>query len=77
MQLPPFLLADNTDFPDDIFIVHLEFPRFIWSVNHDEVEWLEDLEGEDDDLVNEIAGLLEKAEAFYQREMSRHEAEFI
>lgn len=71
------MLADNTDFPDEIFIVHLEYPRFVWNVNHDEVEWLDDLEGdgESEDLVNEIAGLLESAEAFYQREMTRHEAE--
>ena len=77
MELPPFLLADNTDFPDDIFIVHLEYPRFVWNVNHDEVEWIDDLEGEEEDVVNEIAGLLESAEAFYEREMGRHEAEFI
>ena len=25
MQLPKFVLADNSDFPEDIFIVHLDF----------------------------------------------------
>ena len=29
MELPKFLLGDNTDFPDDIFIIHLDYPRFI------------------------------------------------
>lgn len=29
MELPKFLLGDNTDFPDAIFVIHTEFPRFI------------------------------------------------
>lgn len=29
MELPKFLLGDNTDFPEDIFIIHLDYPRFI------------------------------------------------
>lgn len=77
MQVPHFLLADNTDLPDEVFIVHTLYPRFIWSVNHDELEWLDELEGEEEDLVNEIADLLDCAEAFYEREMKRHEAELI
>ncbi len=77
MELPHFLLADNTDVPDEMFIVHTEFPRFIWNVNHDEVEWMDELEGEEEDLVDEIANLLDAAEAFYEREMKRHEAELI
>lgn len=77
MELPHFLLADNTDMPDDIFIIHTEYPRFIWNVNHDELEWIDDLEGEEEELVNEITYLLECAEAFYEREMKRHEAELI
>lgn len=77
MELPHFLLADNTDVPDEIFIVHTEFPRFVWNVNHDEVEWMDELEGEEEELVDEIANLLDAAEAFYGREMSRHEAELI
>ncbi len=77
MELPHFLLADNTDVPDEIFIVHTEFPRFVWNVNPDEVEWMDELEGEEEELVDEIANLLDAAEAFYEREMKRHEAELI
>ncbi len=77
MELPHFLLADNTDCPDDIFIIHTEYPRFVWNVNHDEVEWMDELEGSEDDLVSEIADLLDAADAFYEREMKRHEAELI
>lgn len=77
MELPHFLLADNTDLPDEMFIVHTEYPRFIWNINHDTVEWLDELEGEEEELVTEIANLLDSAEAFYEREMKRHEAELI
>lgn len=77
MNLPNFLVADNTDCPDEIFIVHTQYPRFVWNVNHDEVEWMDDLNGEEEDLINEIANLLDCAEAFYEREMKRHEQEFV
>jgi len=77
MEIPPFLLADNTDLPDDVFIIHTEYPRFVWNVSHDNVEWLDELEGEEDELVNEIATILDAAQGFYEREMQRHEAELI
>ena len=49
MELPKFLLADNSDSPeDDIYVIHLDFPRFIINLKDDEVEFLEDLEGEDE-----------------------------
>ena len=44
MKLPKFLLADNSDFPEDLFVVHTEYPRFILNVEEEEVEWLDDLE---------------------------------
>jgi hypothetical protein len=40
MELPKFLLGDNTDFPDDIFIVHLDYPRFVINLKDDSVEFL-------------------------------------
>lgn len=75
MELPHFLLADNTDYPEDIYIVHTQYPRFVWNINHDELEWMDELEGEEEDLVSEIANLLDCAGAFYEREITRHEAE--
>lgn len=75
MNTPHFLLADNTDFPDQLFIVHTQFPRFAWNINTDEIEWFDELEGEEEELVTEIANLMETAEAFYEREIQRHEAE--
>ena len=46
MDLPKFVLGDNTDYPDDIFIIHLDYPRFIINLKDDEVEFME----EDEDL---------------------------
>jgi hypothetical protein len=43
MKLPKFLLADNSEFPEDLFVVHTEYPRFILNVEEEEVEWLDDL----------------------------------
>ena len=69
MELPKFLLGDNTDCPDDIFIIHTEFPRFVINLVSDEVEWFDDLEGDESDLANEMTVLIEEAGAFYDREM--------
>ena len=38
MKLPKFLLADNSEFPEDLFVVHTEYPRFILNVEEEEVE---------------------------------------
>jgi len=74
MQLPKFLLGDNTDFPDDIFIIHTDYPQFIINLVNDEIEWLEDVTGENqNELTNEINDLVEKASSFYDREMKRYQ----
>ena len=44
MELPKFVIGDNTDFPDDIFVIHLEYPRFFINLKDDSVEFLEDIE---------------------------------
>ncbi|NVK27889.1 MAG: hypothetical protein HWE14_07590 [Flavobacteriia bacterium] len=73
-MVPKFLLGDNTDFPDAIFIVHTEFPRFILNLENDEVEWFDDISGEDkDDVTSEVSTLIEEAEEFYQREVDRYQ----
>lgn len=74
MQLPKFLLGDNTDFPDAIFIVHTEYPRFIINLADDEVEWLEEFSKEDEaELEAEAENLIEAANSFYDREVSRYD----
>ncbi|NBU82648.1 MAG: hypothetical protein EBS55_13480 [Flavobacteriaceae bacterium] len=74
MQLPKFVLADNSDFPDDIFVIHLDFPRFIINLKDDEVEFMEDLEGEDEtELESEMEHLITLASEFYDKEMEGYE----
>jgi hypothetical protein len=76
MNLPKFLLGDNTDHMDAIFVVHTEFPRFVINLVDDEIEWFEDLQGDDEgELAEIVAGLIEETTAFYDREMERYESE--
>ncbi|MTG97689.1 MULTISPECIES: hypothetical protein [Myroides] len=73
MELPKFVLADNTDNPDDIFIIHLEFPRFIINLNTDEIEFLESIEeSEESEVESEMETLIVQAGKFYEREMERY-----
>lgn len=74
MDLPKFLLGDNTDYPTSIFVVHTEYPRFIINLENDEVEWLEDFSPEDEaELEAEAEKLITEATEFYDREVSRYE----
>ena len=74
MQLPKFVMADNSDFPDDIFVIHLDFPRFIINLKDDEVEFLEDIEEEDQtELESEMEHLITLAGEFYDKEMEDFE----
>lgn len=76
MELPKFVLADNTDFPEDIFIIHLDYPRFIINLKDDEVEFLEEPDDLDEsELESEMESLIEEANKFYDREMERYEGE--
>jgi hypothetical protein len=74
MNLPKFVIGDNTDFPEDIFVIHLDFPQFIINLKDDEVEFLEDITSEDEsELESEMEHLITLAEEFYDREMERYE----
>lgn len=76
MELPKFILGDNTDFPDAIFVVHTEFPRFIINLENDEIEWLEEFDKEDEkELSEEAEKMIVRASEFYDREVSRYEGD--
>lgn len=67
-------MADNTEFPDDVFIVHTEYPRFILNLSDDQVEWLEEFtEADRKELETETENLIQEATAFYDREISRYD----
>ena len=79
MEIPKFLVGDNTECHDSVFIIHTESPRFILNLDTDDVKWLDDdlpeLLGADNEaeLATGISKLLAKADEFYQREIDRYE----
>ena len=74
MELPKYLLADNSKHPEDIFVLHTDYPRFLINLKDDSIEWFEDLSDENDqELANELEGLIEAASLFYDAEMAELE----
>lgn len=74
MTLPKFILGDNTDYPNAIYVIHTEFPRFIINLENDEVEWFEDFDEEDqNELESETENMIKLATEFYDREISLYE----
>lgn len=73
MELPKFILGDNTDFPDAIYIIHTDFPRFILNLETDDVEWLEEFDEHDEkEITSETENLIQQATDFYDREITRY-----
>ena len=74
MEIPKFLIGDNTDHPDAIFVIHTEFPRFIIDLATDEVEWLEEFDSQDEkELASETENCIKMATEFYDREIDRYD----
>jgi len=74
MTLPKYLIADNSQLDDDIFVLHTEFPRFLVNLNTDEIEWFDSFSKQD---AQENAELIEQvvtgAYDFFDREMKNYE----
>lgn len=76
MKLPRFILGDNTETPDAIFVIHTEYPRFIINLENDELEFWEDLSNEEEHgLKEETETLVKEAIEFYDREVERYQEE--
>jgi hypothetical protein len=74
MELPKFILGDNTDHPNAIFVIHTDFPRFIINLEDDEVEWFEEFDDHDQkEIEAEAENLIIAATAFYDREVARYD----
>ncbi|MFD0990863.1 hypothetical protein ACFQ1R_12210 [Mariniflexile jejuense] len=74
MSLPKFILGDNTEFPNAIYVIHTEFPRFIINLEDDELEWFEDFDEEDEkELVAETENMIKLATEFYDNEILKYE----
>lgn len=74
MDIPEYLIGDNTNYPEDIFIIHTSFPRFIINLKNDEVEWLEQFDKKDEEeLLIQTEHFIREASAFYDREIERYQ----
>ena len=70
MELPKFLVADNSSLQNVIFVIHTEYPRFIINITNDEVFWLEDFDKKDEEfLLSESEQIINEAFNFYDKEM--------
>lgn len=73
MKLPKFLLADNSEFPDDLFVVHTEYPKFILNVDEEEIEWLDDLEGDNEEtMADEVTKIVDEAFKWCDKEIESY-----
>jgi len=74
MKVPKFLLGDNSEYPDHIFVIHTEFPRFIIDLTVDEIEWLEEFDKQDQkELAEETETAIKEATAWYDDEINKYE----
>lgn len=74
MSLPKFILGDNTEFPNAIYVIHTEFPRFIINLENDAVEWFEDFDDEDQkELETETENAIKDATDFYDNEVAKYD----
>ena len=74
MTLPKFILGDNSEFPEAIFVIHTEFPRFVINLENDELEWLEDFDQQDEkELQSEAQNAIQQATSFYDLEVAKYE----
>ena len=70
MEVPKFLIADNSTLQDEIFVLHTEYPRFLLNVSNDEILWLEEFGKEDQDELEKITEeLIEDALSFFDTEI--------
>ena len=70
MEVPKFLIADNSSLEDEIFVLHTVYPRFLLNVSNDDVLWLEEFSQEDRNELEKVTqALIEEALAFFDREI--------
>lgn len=74
MSLPKFILGDNSEYPNAIYVIHTEFPRFIINLENDDVDWFEDFDNEDQsELETETENAIKQATEFYDAEIAKYD----
>ena len=76
MKIPKFILGDHSEYPNSIFVIHTEFPRFIIDLQNDEIEWLEVFDTQDEkELKFEAENAIIQASVFYDSEINKYKQE--
>ncbi len=79
MDTPKFLLADNSNYPDSVFILHAEEPAFLLNLVNGDITWFDDsipeILGTDDEaeIKTFVNSMIDRAEAFYDEEVKKLE----
>lgn len=74
MEVPKFLVADNSSLQEEIFVLHTEYPRFLLNVANDDILWLEEFAQEDKKELDQITqDLIEAALRFFDEEIEKME----
>ena len=70
MEVPKFLIADNSTLEEEIFVLHMEYPRFLLNVSNDDILWLEEFTKEDEDELSKVTeSLIDEALTFFDSEI--------
>ena len=74
MEVPKFLIADNSSLQEEIFVLHTVYPRFLLNVSNDDILWLEEFSQEDQNELEKVTQeLIEEALAFFDHEIEAME----
>jgi len=74
MDVPKFLIADNSSLKEEIFVLHTEYPRFLLNVSNDDILWLEEFGQDDQEELEKVTqDLIEVALKFFDQEIESME----
>ena len=74
MDVPKFLIADNSSLIEEIFVLHTEYPRFLLNVSNDDILWLEEFGQDDQEELEKVTkDLIEEALKFFDQEIESME----
>ena len=72
MEIPKFLLADNSKFGEAIFVLHTDYPKFLINIVDDSIYWFEEFNKEEKKELDIITPkLIQDAFDFYDNEIRK------
>ena len=72
MEIPKFLLADNSKFGEAVFVLHTDYPKFLINIVDDSIYWFEEFNKEEKKELDLITPkLIQDAFDFYDNEIRK------